>query len=539
MTTGTMQKPAPVQKKHTGSCHGVTDISKYSKKDQWGFIKSIKHVLHQSNPAAMVSYLYPDSQHLFEKVTKDKVTIYGTNWTFHTDSDSIRQVVIGRNCDNVLPDTIETHQLNHREGKLPIDIDLGPNKVVSRKHILIHKVPGNDKDWYLNVLGRNSCKMNSRRVSNKRLKAPIGPLKSGTILDVGDTQMMICFGNDPFPFITLPYYSHLIPKLMMMYGLNGNNNPLLRDIINTSTYVKKQRLQLNVVDHENDNATEEENILESTVMEDNLMASTPKKNSLVSSPIKEKEEGDAEDDDDVEKKRTTDVEPIGSIEPLSKRSKLDPKIQATSFYSNTDKSDSAIINTPSNTPTPKTELLKRPLTPSNSNEEESLVKKMAKKHQENNNNHNNNNSYTNTTKRPSWPYTTLITRAILSRPEACMPLNSIYEYISTLHPYYDMSVKKWQNSVRHNLSVHSTFVKIRHEGTGSLWALNDEVVQEFLENWYQGNLIKLKKTAGGVTKELCLFMSKETNRFPGQKDPQFYKDAYKRRMESEKKDDLK
>lgn len=530
------KKDSSLQQNYTGPCHEVTDLSKYSSKDQWGFIKSIKYVLNESTPPAMVSHLYPDSHHLFDNVeTKSVITVYGKNWTFHSHSKSLRQVVIGRNCDNVLPDTIESHQLSLREGNLPIDIDLGPNKVVSRKHILIHKVPDNDNDWFLTILGRNSCKIDARKISNKRLRIPIGPLKSGTVLDIGDTQMMICFGNDPFPFLTLPYYPHLIPKLMTMYGLNGNNNPLLRDIINTSMHVKRQKIGLDRVAVDHNEVIEDGNRSETTMIEDNTIASSPKKQ--LPEEVKHEEEEATQSHNTESEVKTSDTQ-------LTKKPRLESNITAKSFYTNpqpplTPPSTETV--TPPIVPPPTITQIKDPSIPV---EKESLVRRLSKKHQEsvdkNNHTHNNNNNNINsssnsTVKRPNWPYTTLITRAILSCPEACLPLNRIYEYISTLHPFYDMSVKKWQNSVRHNLSIHDIFVKVRLNDSGSVWKLNDDVVQEFLENWYQGNLIKLKKSSGGVTKELCLFMSKETNKFPGQRDPQYYRDSYRKRIESEKK----
>lgn len=527
MTSRTKKKKdSSAQHIYTGPFHEVTDLSKYSTTDQWEFIKSVKNVLDQSTPAAMVSHLYPDSHHLFDKVDQNVITIYGKNWTFHSDSKLLRQVIIGRNCDNVLQETIESHQLSLREGNLPIDIDLGPNKVVSRKHILIHKVPDNNNDWYMTILGRNSCKIDGRKISNKKLKTPIGPLKSGTVLDIGETQMMICFDNDPFPYLSLPYYPHLIPKLMTMYGLNGNNNLLLKDIINTSTYVKGQSIGVSKVEVDQNEVTEEGNRSETTMIEDNTFASSPKKHP--SDEVKKEQEQEQQE----KSPNSTEVTP--SDTPPSKRPRLDSNIAATSFYFNAE----SAITTPSTesiAPTIPTAPTITPIKePSKPIEKESLVRRLSRKHQESTDKTNYTHNH-NAIKRPSWPYTTLIARAILSSPEACLPLNGIYEYISTLHPFYSISEKKWQNSVRHNLSIHKTFVKIRLQESGSVWKLNDDVIQEFLENWYQGNLIKLKKSSGGVTKELCLFMSKETNKFPGQREPEYYRDSYKKRLESEKK----
>ncbi|CAB3400233.1 unnamed protein product [Caenorhabditis bovis] len=64
--------------------------------------------------------------------------------------------------------------------------------------------------------------------------------------------------------------------------------------------------------------------------------------------------------------------------------------------------------------------------------------------------------------RPSLSYKDLIIEAIESSPEKRLKLNEIYQVIRLLHPYYRHRPDQWgwQNSIRHNLSLHDCFVKL-------------------------------------------------------------------------------
>ena len=43
---------------------------------------------------------------------------------------------------------------------------------------------------------------------------------------------------------------------------------------------------------------------------------------------------------------------------------------------------------------------------------------------------------------------------LVAGPERMLMLNDIYIAINKKHPKYDMGEKSWQNSIRHNLSLH-------------------------------------------------------------------------------------
>ncbi|KAL5457370.1 hypothetical protein EMCRGX_G034619 [Ephydatia muelleri] len=76
-------------------------------------------------------------------------------------------------------------------------------------------------------------------------------------------------------------------------------------------------------------------------------------------------------------------------------------------------------------------------------------------------------------------YAELITQAILSSAEKRLTLSEIYEWIVTNVAYFhdkatSPSTAGWKNSVRHNLSLHSRFVKVQNESSGksSWWTVN-------------------------------------------------------------------
>ncbi|XP_017577476.1 forkhead box protein O1-B [Pygocentrus nattereri] len=87
-------------------------------------------------------------------------------------------------------------------------------------------------------------------------------------------------------------------------------------------------------------------------------------------------------------------------------------------------------------------------------------------------------------RRNAWgnmSYADLITRAIESSPEKRLTLSQIYEWMVKSVPYFrdkgdSNSSAGWKNSIRHNLSLHSRFVRVQNEGTGksSWWMLNPD-----------------------------------------------------------------
>lgn len=87
-------------------------------------------------------------------------------------------------------------------------------------------------------------------------------------------------------------------------------------------------------------------------------------------------------------------------------------------------------------------------------------------------------------RRNAWgnlSYADLITKAIQSSPEKRLTLSQIYDWMVQNVPFFkdkgdSTSSAGWKNSIRHNLSLHSRFMRIQNEGTGksSWWVINPD-----------------------------------------------------------------
>uniref|UniRef100_A0A1I7U6K0 Forkhead box protein pes-1 n=1 Tax=Caenorhabditis tropicalis TaxID=1561998 RepID=A0A1I7U6K0_9PELO len=80
--------------------------------------------------------------------------------------------------------------------------------------------------------------------------------------------------------------------------------------------------------------------------------------------------------------------------------------------------------------------------------------------------------------RPPYSYNALIAMAIQNSPNKRLKLQEIYHYISTNFPYYKPEkASQWQNSVRHNLSLHREFqkVKLDDKTVGSYWEMTADL----------------------------------------------------------------
>lgn len=95
---------------------------------------------------------------------------------------------------------------------------------------------------------------------------------------------------------------------------------------------------------------------------------------------------------------------------------------------------------------------------------------------------------TSKAKPSSVSYAGLIGQAILSSSDGRLSLAEIYSWISSVYPYYERGDRGWQNSIRHNLSLNKSFVKLERESTipgkGGWWAIESGHEHRFHNGLY-------------------------------------------------------
>jgi Forkhead domain len=84
--------------------------------------------------------------------------------------------------------------------------------------------------------------------------------------------------------------------------------------------------------------------------------------------------------------------------------------------------------------------------------------------------------------KPPYSYATLIRKALSESKSGQLTLSQIYKWIKGNFPYYKTADPAWQNSIRHNLSLNKTFVKVKRPsndpGKGGFWRINLEYSKE-------------------------------------------------------------
>lgn len=441
-------------------------------------INTVISVLVSPDQPSIVAQKYANDKNLATEV-QAYAKLSGSSWTFYVKTLNI---VIGRNTENVLSHSNNDNVLDRDPNA--VDIDLGPGKVVSRKHaaIIFNTEKGG---WELHVSGRNGAKVNFERVHTGSGQDAV-KLTSGTILDIGGTQMMFIL-PDTDPIISDSVFEALMPRLVSGLSPNGeSNNQLLTEIIKNSIYYKTQHEQ-----------------------------------------IMEMQRNQRSDNNPLQANQTRTFKMYGNSSNLpypNGTQFIHQNMPSGNFNQN---ANGFIANGPASgnmMPHDFKSHSKAPSSASGSSTSSRFQNSLSV------------NGFPhaidfasdlsrdeNKTVKPPHSYATMITQAILSSEEGVISLADIYKFIAANYAYYRFAKTGWQNSIRHNLSLNKAFEKVPRKpnepGKGMKWRIAEAFQMDFIEKWNNGNLSKIKR-GSSVIRQLQLHMSKYNSlpiqRFPGQ-----------------------
>ncbi|KAI3647709.1 hypothetical protein MP228_007930 [Amoeboaphelidium protococcarum] len=89
--------------------------------------------------------------------------------------------------------------------------------------------------------------------------------------------------------------------------------------------------------------------------------------------------------------------------------------------------------------------------------------------------------YAYTNDRPPFSYAGMVAQAIILSQDCKLTLKDIYAWINTTYPHYQFNEGNWQNSVRHNLSLNPSFIRVPKEsGKGAYWTLSEDKIDVWL-----------------------------------------------------------
>ena len=105
--------------------------------------------------------------------------------------------------------------------------------------------------------------------------------------------------------------------------------------------------------------------------------------------------------------------------------------------------------------------------------------------------------------KPKMSYARLISEALLNSPNGMLILSDIYKSISARHPYYQMNVLGWQNSIRHNLTLNKSFIKctdgLKKSKDGkysNYWKLSENLSKSVMKKLSKEELSKIQASHG-------------------------------------------
>ncbi|RDA89177.1 hypothetical protein CP533_0829 [Ophiocordyceps camponoti-saundersi (nom. inval.)] len=174
--------PDPEEKSGTDDDQTVSQVTQHLKSQPVQAAKDHSNAIYEANKDNVKAYAKVAAQ----------------DWTFYITKLSIS---IGRAPE--LPQAEDDHVVEH----VPVHIDLGPSKMVSRNHAAITFDPKNQQ-WLLEVKGRNGAK-----VDGQTLKPHAScPLISGQVIEIANVEMMFVLPSNISPL-------HIQPTFLKRCGL--------------------------------------------------------------------------------------------------------------------------------------------------------------------------------------------------------------------------------------------------------------------------------------------------------------------------------
>lgn len=415
----------------------------------------------------------------------------GSNWTYYVRSLT---VVIGRQASDSATDAEE------------VQIDLGPSKVVSRKHAVIQY---NGNFWEITVHGRNGVKID--KVSHKQGTAR---LFSGNILDIGGVQMMFVL-PDSKPHIAQtfkkslarlakpesPHHTYIQSPSLGSFANHSQISSSYHDSFQTPQSARIATI--NQAQFANPAHVHTQSPIKYSSKPGNDSSDLYASQSIYS----DQHQTSIENSSDIyqyhhhSSSYSTEYQNTSSqmiqIQPPEQSLQEKPKTKKSKQTKQSKKATKFIVSTDggkgtiekiSSSPTKSSPYIAgkaifseaQGLGTSSQFIDQDLSGEGAKDI------------------KPPFSYATMISQAILSTEEHMMSLADIYEWISTKYAYYRYSRSGWQNSIRHNLSLSKAFEKVPRKrdepGKGMKWQIVQSHKEEFCRKAVQGDIIKGKSS---------------------------------------------
>lgn len=161
---------------------------------QSDLIDSVVSYLQASKDPIVASSEYANDK--VQNGSPQKVSAYakiaGRDWTYYVREQSVN---FGRPPDDRPTVNGASSPIADLKDVLPVHIDLGPSKIVSRHHASVFydaDFPPDEGGWHVRVNGRNGIRLNNVLIK----KGSRRQVKSGDILEIAGTQMMFVTPGD-------------------------------------------------------------------------------------------------------------------------------------------------------------------------------------------------------------------------------------------------------------------------------------------------------------------------------------------------------